>query len=180
MRTETASSFGISATVRPAFEAKITREARPMRRAINPHERSLPISYAISQPVFAPCRGRPRRASRDAPTSIARSIAVALILRGRAAGECRNRTYQPPCEGLSGFEDRASHQTRTLPRRRKGLCHKASRVTSSEADDPRRAFWSPLGHIGVCGDHILRRAEASASDALDLERHARDGVAVPD
>ncbi len=33
------------------------------------------------------------------------------------AGKCRNRTYQPPCEGLSGFEDRAGHQTRTLPRR---------------------------------------------------------------
>ncbi len=32
------------------------------------------------------------------------------------AGKCRNRTYQPPCEGLSGFEDRARHQSRTLPR----------------------------------------------------------------
>jgi len=31
------------------------------------------------------------------------------------AGKCRNRTYQPPCEGLSGFEDRARHQSRTLP-----------------------------------------------------------------
>jgi hypothetical protein len=31
------------------------------------------------------------------------------------AGTCRNRTYQPPCDGLSGFEDRAGHQTRTLP-----------------------------------------------------------------
>jgi len=31
------------------------------------------------------------------------------------AGKCRNRTYQPTCDGLSGFEDRAGHQTRTLP-----------------------------------------------------------------
>jgi len=31
------------------------------------------------------------------------------------AGKCRNRTYQPPCEGLSDFEDRANHQIRTLP-----------------------------------------------------------------
>ena len=31
------------------------------------------------------------------------------------AGACRNRTYQSPCDDLSDFEDRASHQTRTLP-----------------------------------------------------------------
>jgi hypothetical protein len=31
------------------------------------------------------------------------------------AGACRNRTYQPPCEGLNSFEDCAGHQTRTLP-----------------------------------------------------------------
>ena len=31
------------------------------------------------------------------------------------AGTCRNRTYQPPCDGLSGFEDRANHQIRTFP-----------------------------------------------------------------
>jgi len=35
------------------------------------------------------------------------------------AGACRNRTYQSPCDDLSDFEDRASHQTRTLPRWRK-------------------------------------------------------------
>jgi hypothetical protein len=31
------------------------------------------------------------------------------------AGACRNRTYQSPCDDLIDFEDRASHQTRTLP-----------------------------------------------------------------
>jgi hypothetical protein len=37
------------------------------------------------------------------------------------AGACRNRTYQSPCDDLSDFEDRASHQTRTLPRQLKAL-----------------------------------------------------------
>ena len=38
------------------------------------------------------------------------------------AGKCRNRTYQPPCEGLNGFEDRANHQIRTLPSGRRSGC----------------------------------------------------------
>ncbi len=33
----------------------------------------------------------------------------------KVAGACRNRTYQSPCGDLSDFEDRAGHQTRTLP-----------------------------------------------------------------
>jgi hypothetical protein len=46
-------------------------------------------------------------------------------VRGRSgfhlAGACRNRTYQSPCDDLSGFEDRANHQIRTLPRLRNVL-----------------------------------------------------------
>ena len=41
---------------------------------------------------------------------------------GHMAGKCRNRTYQPPCEGLNGFEDRANHQIRTLPSGRRSGC----------------------------------------------------------
>jgi hypothetical protein len=48
---------------------------------------------------------------------VPRNIVVALRHPcAEVAGACRNRTYQPPCDGLSGFEDRAGHQTRTLPR----------------------------------------------------------------
>lgn len=37
------------------------------------------------------------------------------------ARACRNRTYQPPYDGLSDFEDRANHQIRTLPCAKKSL-----------------------------------------------------------
>ena len=48
--------------------------------------------------------------------------AVACVRSSNLAGKCRNRTYQSPCEDLSGFEDRADHQIRTLPCSTQVIC----------------------------------------------------------
>ena len=74
------------------------------------------------------------------------------------AGKCRNRTYQPSCPGLSGFEDRAGHQTRTFPRSRKPLFDAHFRPSSNDARDQvyawrlisvvcRRGLHFPLGGV---------------------------------
>ena len=73
-------------------------------------------------------RGKPARANRGIGAQdglIAAGLRAIVPSRTTIlAGACRNRTYQPPCDGLSDFEDRANHQIRTLPRWRKALFHK--------------------------------------------------------
>src|SRR5665213_1637774 len=54
-------------------------------------------------------------ASRSERRADAHSHPRHLSVLPRLAGTCRNRTDQPPCDGLTSFEDWASHQTRTLP-----------------------------------------------------------------
>jgi hypothetical protein len=56
------------------------------------------------------------------------------------AGACRTRTYQSPCDDLSDFEDRASHQARTLPCQGKLLFY--------------GAFFSPIPSRAVFGDPL--------------------------
>src|ERR1700690_948406 len=87
--------------------------------------------------------------------------------RHQLAGKCRNRTYQPPCEGLSGFEDRASHQTRTLPCWRKPLSCKGSHCRNGSLRREGSAVWSLFGHFaprldGLAGTGRAIRTAATA------------------
>jgi hypothetical protein len=70
------------------------------------------------------------------------------------AGACRNRTYQPPREGLNSFEDCAGHQTRTLPQFNQSKSFLLRRPSSDKYD---RYFAISSGgsfHCPVSADSI--------------------------
>ena len=81
-----------------------------------------------------------REGQRRMTPTLAQLVRVGPNHRAFVAGACRNRTYQSPCGDLSDFEDRAGHQTRTLPRMRNTIYMEAFRLTCAAR-----------GYAGRCG-----------------------------
>ena len=99
------------------------------------------------------------------------------------AGKCRNRTYQPPCEGLNGFEDRANHQIRTLPFAGKALWHIGLRRTSTSRAGHARRFWSLLGHFAFPEHRCWRPANVALSAShspSEIEPSIQKGTRSPE
>ncbi len=124
----------------------------------------------------------------DCESSHAGQMPVKSSENTEVAGKCRNRTYQPACVGLSGFEDRAGHQTRTLPclyfdisrstyisRGAFWPCRAVVlRLMENRSGSARAAVFAPLDHFsGRCKREGAKAAPAVFTFFCDSRPHQR-------